>query len=245
MEIWKYPFAWAGAAFVRAYFKIMRIEVFGREVETALLAKRKDVLYAGWHRGLLYYAHHYRDRGAAVIISKSNDGEFMALACRHLGIKGVRGSSTRGGVEALHGLIAYIKAGHVGGFSPDGPVGPPYISKPGIIHLAAHTGGPLLAFCWDASPSFEFNSWDRTILPLPFSRIAVLYGREPMYVPAGLSNAEYEDLRIEFDRRMNHLAYQARYYVKNKLKGIDPRDIEIPANYLDYLPRRKPRKESK
>jgi hypothetical protein len=64
-----------------------------------------------------------------------------------------------------------------------------------------------------------------------------------MYVPAGLTEAEYEDLRIEFDRRMNHLAYQARYYVKHRLKGFDPRDIEVPVNYLDYLPRRKPKKK--
>jgi lysophospholipid acyltransferase (LPLAT)-like uncharacterized protein len=243
MELWKYLFAWTGAAFIRSYFKIMRIEVFGREVETALLAQRKDVLYAGWHRGFLYYAYHYRDRGGAGIISKSSDGELIALICRRLGITGVRGSTTRGGGEALQDLVAYIKAGHIGGFTPDGPVGPPYVSKPGIIQLAARTGGPLLAFCWDAYPSYEFNSWDRTIMPLPFSRIAVLYDREPMYVPAGLTDKEYEELRVEFDRRMNHIAYQARYYVQNKLKGIDPRDIEIPANYLDYLPRRRTRKK--
>lgn len=243
MELWKYPYAWSGAAFIRSYFKIMRIEIFGRELETALLARRKDVLYAGWHRGVLYYAYHYRDRGGAGIISQSADGELIALVCRHLGITGFRGSSTRGGGEALHDLIAYIQAGHIGGFTPDGPVGPPYVSKPGIIQLAARTGGPLLAFCWDAHPSIEFNSWDRTILPLPFSRIAVLYDREPMYIPTGLTDKEYEELRVEFDRRMNHIAYQARYYVKNKLKGIDPRDIEVPANYLDYLPRRRPRKK--
>ena len=240
MELWKNLYAWAGAAFIRSYFKIMRIETFGREVETALLAQRRDVLYAGWHRGFLYYAYHYRDRGGAGIISQSRDGELIAVVCRRLGIHGFRGSSTRGGRDALHDLVNYIKDGHIGGFTPDAPLGPPYVSKPGIIQLAARTGGPLLAFCWDASPSWEFNSWDRTILPLPFARIAVLYGREPMYVPSGLSPGEYEDIRIEFDRRMNHLAYQARYYVKNRLKGIDPRDIAVPENYLDDLPRRTP-----
>jgi len=242
MELWKYPYALAGAAFIRLYFKIMRIEIFGRELEEKLLAERPDVLYAGWHRGFLYYAHHYRDRGGAGIISQSRDGELISLVCKNLGIKGFRGSSSKGGSEALHDLIDYIKSGHIGGFTPDGPVGPPYVSKPGIIQLAARTGGPLLAFCWDAHPSYEFNSWDRTILPLPFSRIVVLYDREPFYVQDGLSNEEYENLRLEFDRRMNHLAYQARFYVKNKLRGIDPRDLEVPTNYLDYLPRRKPRK---
>ena len=243
MELWKYPYAWLGAGFIRSYFKIMRYESFGREVETELLSQRKDVLYAGWHRGFLYYAYHYRDRQGAGIISKSMDGELIALVGQRLGIHPVRGSSTRGGPEALRDIVDYIQAGHIGGFTPDGPVGPPYVSKPGIIQLAVRTGSPLLTFCWDAHPSWEFNSWDRTILPLPFARIAILYDREPMYVPSGLSNDAYEALRIEFDRRMNYLAFQARYYVKNKLKGIDPRDIVVPDNYLDYLPRRKPKRK--
>lgn len=244
MHLGKNSLAWLGAAFIRTYFKLMRIETFGREVETALLEQRSDVLYAGWHRGFLYYAYHYRDRQGAGIISQSRDGELIATVCRHLGILGFRGSSTRGGAEALNDLVDYIRAGHIGGFTTDGPVGPPYESKPGIIRLAARTGSPLLAFCWDAEPSHEFNSWDRTILPLPFARLAVLYDREPMYVPAGLSDEDYEDFRIEFDRRMNHLAYQARYYVKNHLRNLDPRDLPVPKNHLEYLPRRKPRQKS-
>lgn len=242
METWKYPYAWLGAAFIRSYFKIMRIEIFGREVEAELLASRRDVLYAGWHRGFLYYAYHYRDRHGAGIISQSRDGELIALVCKRLGIHGFRGSSSRGGPAALHDLVDYIRAGHIGGFTPDGPIGPPYASKPGIIQLAARTGAPLLAFGWDALPSYEFNSWDRTILPLPFARIVVLYDREPLSVPSGLTAEEYESIRVEFDRRMNHLVYQARFYVKNKLRGIDPRDIDVPAHYLDYLPRWKPKK---
>ncbi|MCE5265261.1 MAG: lysophospholipid acyltransferase family protein [Deltaproteobacteria bacterium] len=237
METWKYLYACLGAALIRSYFKIMRIEIFGREVEAELLASRRDILYAGWHRGFLYYAYHYRDRRGAGIISQSRDGELIALVCKRLGIHCFRGSSSRGGPAALRDLVDYIRAGHIGGFTPDGPVGPPYASKPGIIQLAARTGAPLLAFAWDASPSYEFNSWDRTILPLPFARIAVLYDRKPISVPSGLTDEEYDSIRVEFDRRMNHLVYQARFYVKNKLRGIDPRDIDVPAHYLDYLPR--------
>jgi len=242
MHSGKNSLAWLGAAFIRTYFKLMRIETFGRELELELLAERRDVLYAGWHRGFLYYAYHYRDRQGAGIISQSRDGEIIAMVCKSLGIHSMRGSSTRGGSEALNALVDYIRAGHIGGFTPDGPVGPPYVCKPGIIRLAARTGSPLLAFCWDAWPSHEFNSWDRTIFPFPFARLAVLYDRAPLYVPDGLSDEDYEGYRLEFDRRMNHLAYQARCYVKKHLKNLDPRDIPVPENYLDYLPRRKPRR---
>ena len=101
---------------------------------------------------------------------------------------------------------------------PDGPVGPPYVSKP-IIQLAARTGWPLLAFCWDASASYEFNSWDRTTLLPPFSLvIAVSVCDVNPCTSSGLTEQNMKTCG-EFDRRMNHLAYQARYYVKNKLKN--------------------------
>ena len=234
--------SWLGASFIRGYFKLCRIEVHGRELEQEILARRPGVLYAGWHRGFLYYAYHYRDRKGAGIISQSRDGELIASVVRRLGIKGFRGSSTRGGGAALRELVDYIRQGHIGGFTPDGPVGPPYVAKPGIIQLAARTGAPLMPFAWDAHPAYEFNSWDRTILPLPLSRIVVLYDRELLYVPQGLGEEEYEAYRQTFDRRLNALAYQARYYVKNGLSGSDPRDIPLPDDYLDYLPRRRPRR---
>lgn len=140
---------------------------------------------------------------------------------------------------ALQNLVQYIKDGNVGGFTPDVPVGPPYIAKPGIIQLASRSASPLLQFAWDAHSSWEFNSWDRTILPLPLSRIVVLYSREPIYVPSGITDKEYEELRNKIDSILNTLSYQARYCVKNNIKGVDPRDIPAPINHMEYLPRKK------
>lgn len=241
----KQIFATVGALFIRTYFKLMRLECFGQETETKLLTQRPDMIYGCWHRGFLYCANHIRDLNGAAIISQSSDGELIAIVCKRLGIQSFRGSSTRGGKEALDNLVSYIKAGHIGCMTPDGPAGPPYMSKPGIIQLAARTGAPLLAFSWDAYPSYEFNSWDRTLLPLPYAHMAVVFDHEPFYIPAGLNQEDYEEYRVEFERRMNHLAYQARYYIRNKYKAMDPRDIPIPENYLDHLPRRGPHKKGR
>lgn len=224
-----------GANLITALCRSCRIEIFGREIETLLLEQRKDIIFPCWHRGILYYACHFRGTGAATMISLSGDGELIAGVINHMGLKPFRGSSSRGGGKAMREIARYIKEGHLGGFTPDGPVGPPYISKPGIIQVAALTGSPLVPFGWDAYPSYEFNSWDRFVLPLPFSRIAAVYDSEPMYVPMGLGTDEYEEIRKKFDRRMNILNFQARIYVRSS-RYKDPRSIPVPANFMKHMP---------
>jgi lysophospholipid acyltransferase (LPLAT)-like uncharacterized protein len=235
------PFSLIGAKLITGICSTCRIEVFGKELEQELLKTRKDLLFPCWHRGIFYYAYHFRGCDGSTLISQSRDGEIIARIINHMGMIAMRGSTTRGGSVALEGLVDYIKAGHYGGFTPDGPIGPPYVSKIGTIMMAARTGSPLVPFAWDAYPSFEFDSWDKFSMPLPFSRIAALYDRDIIHVPEGLSEDAYEEIRRDFDLRMNVLNYQARFYVRNKLKGIDPRDIEVPPDFMDYLPKGKPR----
>jgi lysophospholipid acyltransferase (LPLAT)-like uncharacterized protein len=242
MKIKARMIAWAGAGFIRHYFKLCRIEIFGQDSEKTLRLQREDLSYTGWHRGFIFFAHMFRDRNGWVMVSKSRDGELISSVLNRLGFYTARGSSSRGGKAALQELIDYTKQGHPSGLVADGPTGPPYKSKMGIIMLAARTGSPLLPVAWDASPSLEFNSWDRTILPLPFSRIVFIFDHEPINVAEGLSEEEYEKIREHLENRLNHLTFQARAYVKNKMHGIDPREIPVPDNYMDYLPRKKKKK---
>ncbi|MEA2102287.1 MAG: lysophospholipid acyltransferase family protein [Thermodesulfobacteriota bacterium] len=230
--------SWTLASFIRIYFHTCRIEVHGLDTEQRLLEKNKRLLWAGWHRGVIYNAYNFRDKKAGLMVSQSKDGHIIASVMHHLNFYNPRGSSSKGGASALDKMIEYINNGNVGGLSPDGPRGPGYKAKPGIIQLAARTGAPLLLYACDASPCYEFNTWDRTFLPYPFSRIVVIYSREPMYIDNNLSTKEYDRLLKEFDSRLNTLTYQARYYVKNHLRGSDPRDIVVPDNYMDYLPRK-------
>jgi len=234
---------WLGAKIISGLCSTYNEEVFGKELFFELSKNSRKLLVPCWHRGLIYYGYHFRGIKAATIGSKSKDAEIPAAIVEKLGVKVFKGSSTRGGREALDALTEYVNANNYAGVNPDGPVGPQLISKPGMIQLAARTGAPILAFGWDADKSWEFNTWDKMVLPKPFARVCVLFDRTPMYVPAGLTIDEYETYRLEFDKRMNILNYQARFYVKNGLKGIDPRDIDIPENYMDYLPKGRKRKK--
>jgi lysophospholipid acyltransferase (LPLAT)-like uncharacterized protein len=234
---------WLGAKLITGLFRSCRVEVFGKEIALDLEKTRKDLIYSCWHRGDLFSAYYLSSlgNGISTLVSHSKDGDIIAGILSRLGITAVRGSSTRGGHEALEKLVDLVKAGHPCGLSPDGPIGPQYVSKMGIIMLAARTGSPLIPCTWEAYPSYELNSWDRFIIPKPFSRIALLYDREIICVPDGLSKDSYEQIRQKLDSRMNTLHYQARYYVRNNLRGIDPRDISVPDDFMDYLPKGKPR----
>jgi lysophospholipid acyltransferase (LPLAT)-like uncharacterized protein len=232
---------WIGAKLILGFCSTYRENVFGKELFDEMSKMSRKILVSCWHRGIIFYGYFFRGLNAGTIGSLSKDAEIPAAIVEYLGVKVFKGSSTRGGHAALDAIIDYVNSGNYGGFNPDGPVGPQYISKPGMIQIAARTGAPIIPFAWDAEPSWEFNTWDKMILPKPFSRLCVIFDREAMHVPPGLGIEEYEKFRQAFDRRMNILSYQARYYVKNHLKGIDPRDIDVPEDFMNYLPKGKPR----
>jgi lysophospholipid acyltransferase (LPLAT)-like uncharacterized protein len=238
---------WLGSNLIKGLFGSCKIETFGKEIEPELHRTGKGIIYSCWHRGDLFSAYYLGllGNGISTLVSHSKDGDIIAGIITRMGVTAVRGSSTRGGREALQQLVELVKTGRSCGLSPDGPVGPQYISKIGIIMLAARTGSPILPCTWEAEPSFELNSWDKFIIPKPFSRIALLYDRETITVPDNLSNDSYEQLRQYLDKKMNMLHYQARFYVKNRLRGIDPRDIAVPDDFMDYLPKGRPRHKNK
>jgi lysophospholipid acyltransferase (LPLAT)-like uncharacterized protein len=232
---------WIGEKLILGICGTYKTEVFGKELFDEMSKTSRKLLVPCWHRGLIFYGYFFRGLKAATIGSLSKDAELPAEIVERLGVKVFKGSSTRGGHEALDAITDYVNSGNYAGVNPDGPVGPQYVSKPGMIQIAARTGAPIIPFSWDAEPSWEFNTWDKMMLPKPFSRLCILFDRDAMNIPSGLDSEEYEKFRQAFDRRMNILSYQARYYVKNHLKGIDPRDIDVPENFMDYLPKGKPR----
>lgn len=107
-----------------------------------------------------------------VLISQSRDGESGVWAAERLGYKVVRGSSSRGGVEALRQLELELSG--EGGWAAlvvDGPRGPRRVSKPGAAWLSQRTGLPVVAVSARAQPAIQLNSWDRCVVPMPFSRV--------------------------------------------------------------------------
>ncbi len=196
----------------QAIFRTCRITVIGKENEDQFLRLGKPSLFVSWHQGLLYYAHHFRNRNGIVMVSRSKDGEIIDRVIKLFGFHSARGSSSRGGKEALEVMIDTINrtkcSGGVVGDAPRGPFG---VAKIGIIKLAQETGLPLIPVMWWAKRKIMFNSWDKTLLPLPFTRIVFLY-EPPVYVPADASREQMEKARADLTDQLNRMHERAREY---------------------------------
>jgi lysophospholipid acyltransferase (LPLAT)-like uncharacterized protein len=165
-------------------------------------------LGAVWHQDILTAGFLYRGRKVVAMASRSADGEIAARILRRCGYIAVRGSSSRGGKEGLREMLDYLRKhrGAIAGLSVDGPRGPAFRSKIGMVVLAREMGVPLFPLRTWARRRVAFRSWDRTMLPLPFNHI-VAWAGEPLVVPAGTDDMDLEPYRAELDRRLNHLVH--------------------------------------
>ena len=233
ISIWKragfYAFGWVSKVLATLWLSTCRISVFGREIETRYRNANpgKGLLYASWHRGLFFIIYWYRHQNVVSIASASQDGELAAQAAKRFGWITARGSSSRGGRQAFREMEEYIKQGHSGGLVADAPRGPRFVSKLGIIYLAKRTGIPIVPAIWSADRCWTLKSWDRTIIPKPFARIAVLFDSEYLQVPSDASREACEQYRRQLDCRLNRIMYQVDNLYKSP--GVeDPRRIEVP-----------------
>ncbi|MFQ5988132.1 MAG: lysophospholipid acyltransferase family protein, partial [Dehalococcoidia bacterium] len=166
---WWMAFLPAGAVLIRLLGRTLRCAFINREIELELRREGSFIL-AGWHSRSLYFAYHYRDQTMSVMISGSTDGEIVAPVVNAMGVLPVRGSSSRGGTMAFRKVVRLLKEGWDTAITPDGPRGPRCRVQPGVIELACISGAPILPATFDARYRVVFNSWDRFVLPLPFSR---------------------------------------------------------------------------
>jgi lysophospholipid acyltransferase (LPLAT)-like uncharacterized protein len=137
----------------------------------------QPAVWVFWHRCIIPATWFFRGRRIAVMTSSSFDGEYIARIIDKFGFQAVRGSSTRGGVRALLGMHTVIEDGRTAAFTIDGPKGPRYVAKPGPVLLARNTQTPLVAFHLAVERAWVLNSWDRLMLPKPFSRVALHISR--------------------------------------------------------------------
>lgn len=133
-----------GAWVIRCLGRSMRIESKGHEVADDLYREGKRAIFAFWHARQLLMPFAYRGERAYVLISQHQDGEIIARIVERFGFLAVRGSSTRGGVEALRELIRLGRSGLDLVVTPDGPKGPAQVAKIGVIQLARATGLPIV-----------------------------------------------------------------------------------------------------
>jgi lysophospholipid acyltransferase (LPLAT)-like uncharacterized protein len=193
-------------------FRTCRVTCFGKENEDQFLRANKPSLFVSWHQGLLYYMYHFRNRNGLVMASRSKDGEVVSRVINRFGFQSVRGSSSRGGRQALGEMIDAINRTYVsGGLVADAPRGPFGVAKIGIIKLAKETGLPLIPVMYWPKRKIMFNTWDKTILPLPFTRIVFFY-ESPVFVPRDATNEQMEAMRVELTDKLNQMHRKACGY---------------------------------
>lgn len=142
--------------------------------------------------------------GLVALISASHDGGVLARVLRYFNVEAVRGSSSRRGPQALLELSSFTERGYSVGITPDGPRGPRYTIRDGIIALAQISGLPILPVSNHVSWKIAFKSWDRFQVPLPFARCEIRIGL-PVSVPRDCTDAQREAARRELLERMQAL----------------------------------------
>jgi lysophospholipid acyltransferase (LPLAT)-like uncharacterized protein len=181
--------------------RVVRVEGLER-ARRAAEASAGGAVYVTWHQRMPYHFHHFGSRHVTVMISRSRDGEYAARVARWLGFRDVRGSSSRGGKQALREIIRRMRQGEIGGMLADGPQGPARVAKMGSVIMARDAGVPLIPVLWGADRCWQFNSWDRYLVPKPFARVAILY-EEPVIVPPGARGGLLESYRRLLQDRLN------------------------------------------
>jgi lysophospholipid acyltransferase (LPLAT)-like uncharacterized protein len=159
-------------------------------------------VYAFWHENILMPAYLYNGLDVWALVSQHADGELFAELCRHLRIRTVRGSSTRGGVQAVRNML---RIGRTGGLAltPDGPRGPRRQVQLGLIYLAAKTGLPIVPLGMAYQRAWRLHSWDRFAVPHPWTR-GICVSLSPITVPAEADKDQMEEYRSLIEQAMLH-----------------------------------------
>jgi lysophospholipid acyltransferase (LPLAT)-like uncharacterized protein len=164
-------------------------------------------IYVLWHGRLLCLAYLHRGQNVMSLISRSADGEYLSRVVEHWDYHSARGSSTRGGMEALRELVRAVRSGRSLAITPDGPRGPRQVMKPGVVVVAQLTGQPLVPVSVSASSAWYIKSWDRFMIPRPFATLTVRYG-DPIYVPRAATEADVNEITQRVETVLNTLTEQ-------------------------------------
>jgi len=154
-----------------------------------------------WHYSIYYMLYHLRRYPGVAMVSASRDGEYIARVAELLGFETVRGSSNRFGVRALKGMVAHVRQGKNAGIVADGSQGPALKMQPGALMLAAKSGSSIMPVVWATKRYTTINSWDHSVLPLPFSPVLLRYG-DLISVEPKPNSAQLEEYRLQVEAAM-------------------------------------------
>lgn len=194
----------------------MRLRTTG---ESDLASHRRlgpgSLLFALWHGDFFPICHYGRGHGISVVVSRSPDGEILDRVLRVYGYTTVRGSNTRGATRAVIDLARSVEGGHDAAVAVDGPKGPAFEVKSGIVLLAKLTGCPIVPLGAGFSRCKQFASWDEFRVPFPWARVVLTAG-SPIQVPANTHGEEFKPIRRRLERTLLDLREEAASLVQQE-----------------------------
>ncbi|MBI4834014.1 MAG: lysophospholipid acyltransferase family protein [Planctomycetes bacterium] len=197
---------------IRGISLTISFKTINRSVREQCDRENKPFIYAFWHGRQFLLLGWNKDRNLMVMTSLSKDGRLQDNILTSLGFRTVAGSSSRGAVRGLVGMIRGIKANHNAVVSVDGPRGPLHRVKEGVIYLAAKTGSVIIPLTSRAKCRHIFeHAWDKYELPLPFTPALVIMG-EAIRVPTDADGTVIEAKRLELENALNEITKKADSY---------------------------------
>lgn len=195
--------------YVKFAYRTTRWSRRGDESLDSLVAEGTPVILCYWHGRLLMLAPGWRyPERTRLLISSHADGDLIADIVRRLGFGTVRGSSSRGGTGAFRQMLRLLREGAMIGITPDGPRGPRMRAGEGAIALAKASGGALLPVAYSTDRRVVASSWDRFIVPRPFTRGAYLIG-DPIRVARNAGPEAVEAARKRLETELTRLTDEA------------------------------------
>lgn len=205
------------SSYLKFVYKTTHWHYVGRE-ELGEYIKDKPTVACFWHNRLtmIPFMWHWRHKKIVALISSSPIGTITIKAFKRLNIDSVGGSSNRNPIASYRELLAELKKGNVIGIIPDGPRGPALQAKAGFIHLASKSGASITPLAFAISRHKVLNTWDKMLIPLPFSRGVFIYG-EQIYVPH-CNTEDLEPYRLELEKKLTQLQDFADNLLENMIR---------------------------
>jgi lysophospholipid acyltransferase (LPLAT)-like uncharacterized protein len=209
LVVWLGP--WFAYWTVKILSRTIRFEEINPEIPRRLWEQGIPGIGAFWHGRLLMMPFAYKGKNLSFLVSPHRDGQVVGKALKRFGFHEILGSTTRKGFSAFKQMVKAHQNGSDIAITPDGPAGPRYRVQIGVIELAKLIRRPIVPVSFGASRKKTFKTWDRFLLPYPFSKGVFIWG-EPIYVDRNGDRAYLEEKRILLENRLNELTEWADHY---------------------------------
>lgn len=193
---------------IQLLYSTIRIQTLGEDEVKRLRNEKKKIVYVLWHGRQFLVLRYMAHKHIGAMASTSRDGKLIANILQRWGYKIIPGSSEKNPVRALFGGIKKMRAGFHTLLTVDGPRGPIYKVKPGALFLAKKMNAFIVPITFSAKPAIMFKSWDKYLLPKPFARAVIVFGK-PLHLSSDKKECTIQEECQLLEKTLNQITERA------------------------------------